>query len=640
MRDGFVRVAAVTPGVKTADIYYNKTEIVKRAKEASIQGAKVIVFPELCLTGADCRDLFYQESLLYEAERALFYVAKETEKIDAIIFVGLPLCDHGNIYNTVAAISHGTVLGLVPKTRIPHDSHSEGRPFSDAPMYNKMMVLGQGETVTFGTKQLFSCMSMPMLTIGIEIGEDFYLADEPAMKACQNGAEVMVVPSACAEGVSSQMARRIHMLGQSGRFHAAYIFAGAGRYESTTDSVCAGARLIAEDGDLLGEGDLYTEGMLLSEVDVAALYQQRLSDSLFTSGADEYDLNFFTLEVTPSLQFRNFNPLPFVPEELERNEAYCKDVFDIQVHGLMKRLSHTHAKKALVGVSGGLDSTLALLVAKEAMLKLGKEASDVIAITMPGFGTTNRTYENAVSMIKELGATFREISIKDACIKHFEDIGQPLDCYDTTYENAQARERTQILMDVANRENGLVVGTGDLSELALGWATYNGDHMSMYAVNAAVSKTLIRFVIRYYIEAFAVADSTLAETLLDVIDTPVSPELVPSDTGEITQKTEEKVGPYELSDFYLYYCLGYGFGPGKIYRMAVRAFEGTYSKNEVAKWLRVFYERFFTQQYKRSCLPDGPGIGLVGVSPRGTLRMPSDAVFSLWKEELESRLKP
>lgn len=630
MYDGFIRVAAVSPGVKTADVKYNANEIIKRSLESYKCGAKVIVFPELCLTGADCRDLFLQSTLLQAAEDALLDIAEHLKDMDAIIFVGLPMADHGSIYNAVAAISKGCVLGIVPKNRIGNDAHSQGRPFVAAKPQNRPIAIGEGQNVIFGSNQLFACESMPELVIGVEVGEDFLLADEPATNLALHGASIIVVPSAVPESVTSRIQRRANLLVQSNKLHTAYVYAGASKYESTTDTVCSGARLIVEDGQLLGEDKLYTEGMLLSEIDVNALRQQRLSDSLFVPMDDAYEINVFSLDIEPALKDRKYDPLPFVPSDEADVAQYCEDVFNIQVHGLMQRMNHANIKKAIVGVSGGLDSTLALLVSARALDLMGRPRTDLLAVTMPGFGTTDRTYENAVAMIKAIGAEFREISIKDAVSVHFKDIGHDEKTFDAAYENAQARERTQILMDIANMNGGLVVGTGDLSELALGWATYNGDHMSMYAVNGAVTKTLIRYVIHYYMDTF-VSDDGLKAILQDVIDTPISPELVPSDTGEISQKTEEKVGPYELSDFYLYYHLGYGFMPEKILRLANNAFEGIYTPEEIAKWLDVFYARFFSQQYKRSCLPDGPGIGLVGVSPRGGLRMPSDASSDLWK---------
>lgn len=624
MYDGFIRVAAVTPGVKTADVSNNAKEIIKRAKEAGIKGAKVIVFPELCLTGAGCGDLFCNSLLLEESKAQLFKIAKALKSLDAIVFVGLPLADHGSIYNVVAALSGGKVLGFVPKKRIGHDSHTQGRPFSNG---NER------------TKKIFVCDSMPELAIGVEIGEDSLLADDPATDLCMNGATVIAVPSAMPESVTSRLSRRINLLSGSGRFHAAFVYAGASHSESTTDTVCGGARLIVEDGELLGEGELYTDGMLLTEIDVQALRQQRLSDSLFKSVEEGVEIISFDLDIEPALTDRIYSPLPFVPEEAERCNEYCRDVFDIQTHALVQRMRHIGASRLIVGVSGGLDSTLALLVCAAVMDRLGRPRKDILAITMPGFGTTDRTYDNAVELIKHIGAEFREIPIKDAVLVHFKDIGHEPDNHDTAYENAQARERTQILMDVGNMENGIVVGTGDLSELALGWATYNGDHMSMYAVNGAVTKTLIRFIIKFYIETYVSDDEAFAATLLDVVDTPVSPELIPSDTGTIVQKTEEKVGPYELSDFFLYYSLGYGFGPKKVFRLACNAFEGIYEKQVVVKWLGVFYQRFFSQQYKRSCLPDGPGIGLIGVSPRGSLSMPSDASVALWKSEIQELIR-
>ena len=634
MKDGFLKVAAVTPDVTVADPGKNKEALLRSIREAASDGAKLIVTPELAITGYTCGDLFLQETLLKSAEETLQALAAETKDLDALLFLGLPIRRMGRLYNTAAAVSGGRILGVVPKTHLPnYGEFYEARNFVPGPETPGMIFLG-GEEVPFGRDLFFSCVEMPELLVAAEICEDLFAPDPPSVTHALRGATVIVNLSASDEIVGKSEYRRALVTNQSARLICGYVYACAGEGESTTDLVFGGHDLIAENGILLAESKRFENGVLLSEIDTGRLVSERARQTCFgTADTEGVTVIPFHLKRTETVLTRRMEKNPFVPADETTRNIRCEEILSIQAMGLKKRLRHAGCKKAVVGISGGLDSTLALLVTARAFDLLGYERSDIIAITMPGFGTTDRTYENAVSLIRSIGAAFREIPIRDAVTQHFSDIGQDSSCHDVTYENSQARERTQILMDVANQCNGLVIGTGDLSELALGWATYNGDHMSMYGVNGSVPKTLVRYLVRYY--ADTCGEEALRRVLLDVLDTPVSPELLPGEDGQISQKTEDLVGPYELHDFFLYYMLRFGFSPAKLLRLAEYAFGSAYERKEIVKWLRVFVKRFFTQQFKRSCLPDGPKVGSVAVSPRGDLRMPSDASASLWMQETE-----
>ena len=634
MRQGFVKAAAVTPKIKVADTKYNAELILDMMKESTRQGAKIVVFPELCLTGYTCQDLFLQERLLQGAKDALMKLVKESASLDAIFFVGLPFEILGKLYNVAAVFSHGEVLGLVPKSYLPnYNEFYEARHFVSGAELATEVVLPDGSCVPADRDLLFVCEQMPKLRIGVELCEDLWTPNPPSISHALAGASVLVDLSASNELTGKDSYRRELVSGQSARLLAAYIYASAGEGESTQDLVFSGHNIIAENGQILAESKRFGHGILYSEIDVERLCAQRRRMTTFVTEDQTHTEILFSLKIEETKLTRFIDPAPFVPTDRQNREKRCDEILMIQAMGLKKRLEHTGAN-AVVGISGGLDSTLALLVTVRAFDLCGRDHKGITAVTMPGFGTTDRTYDNAVKLIQSLGAEFVEVDICQSVNVHFSDIGQDPSVHDVTYENSQARERTQILMDIANKKNALVIGTGDLSELALGWATYNGDHMSMYAVNASVPKTLVRHLVRYY--ADTCEDKQLSDTLYDVLDTPVSPELLPPEDGKISQKTEDLVGPYELHDFFLYYMLRQGFSPAKIYRLAKIAFAGTYEDAFILKWLKTFCRRFFAQQFKRSCLPDGPKVGSVAVSPRGDLRMPSDACATLWMEELNT----
>ena len=637
MRDGFIKVAAVTPDIRVADCEYNAEQICKKMKEAAALGSKIIVFPELCITGYTCEDLFWQEVLLNGAKDALDQIRKESREIDALVFVGLPWEWKGKLYNVAAAICHGRLLGLVPKKNLPNYSEFyEMRHFEPANEeldYIEYPGEEEQEWIPFGMQQIFYCPQMEGLTVAAEICEDLWVPQPPSITHAIAGANVIVNLSASDEITGKDSYRRNLVGGQSARLVCGYIYADAGEGESSTDLVFAAHNLIAENGTILAQSKRFENEIVTADLDIHRIRAERRRMTTFETRMDGYTEIPFALKIEETELTRYIDPMPFVPGSKTDRERRCDEILSIQAMGLKKRLEHTHCKSAVIGISGGLDSTLALLVTVRAFDLLGMDHKNIKAVTMPGFGTTDRTYDNAVSLIKCLNADFMEVSIKDAVNIHFRDIGQDPKVHDVTYENGQARERTQILMDIANKTGGMVIGTGDLSELALGWATYNGDHMSMYAVNASVPKTLVRHLVRYY--ADTCGDKELEAVLLDVLDTPVSPELLPPEDGKISQKTEDLVGPYELHDFYLYHMLRLGYAPAKIYRLAKVAFAGTYDDETILKWLKTFYRRFFAQQFKRSCLPDGPKVGSVAVSPRGDLRMPSDACVKLWREELD-----
>ena len=635
MKDGFITVATATPQVAVADCEANAQAILACINEMAAAHAKVMVLPELCITGYTCSDLFWQTKLLDEAEAALSVIAEGSRQVDALIAVGMPLRVAGKLLNVAAILCRGKVLGFVPKVNLPaYNEFYETRHFTSGSADMGTVQFG-GEEIPVGTNLLFSCENVVDLCVAAELCEDLWVPNPPSVQHALAGASVICNLSASDEMVGKGSYRRDLVAGQSARLVCAYLYATAGEGESTTDLVFGGQNLIAENGTVLAESTTFENEINVATIDVQRLASERRRMSTFPAAeSKEYREISFALAEEETKLARFFDADPFVPSNADQLSDRCEEILNIQALGLKKRLAHTHAKSAVVGISGGLDSTLALLVTARAFDTLGLPRKGIVAVTMPGFGTTDRTYNNAVAMIKSLGATFKEVPIAKAVMQHFADIDHDASIHDVTYENSQARERTQILMDIANQANGFVIGTGDLSELALGWATYNGDHMSMYAVNASVPKTLVRHLVRHYADMSA--DEVLAGVLYDVLDTPVSPELLPSEDGAISQKTEDLVGPYELHDFFLYQMLRMCFPPAKIYRVAKEAFAGRYSNETILKWLRTFYWRFFSQQFKRSCLPDGPKVGSVAVSPRGDLRMPSDACVSAWIKEVET----
>lgn len=627
MRDGFVKVAAASPELRVADPVYNIEKMKQLVEEAKQQKVQLLVFPELAVTGATCGDLFWQDTLIRAAERELAELAGCVE--DMLVVVGAPLRYKHKLYNCAVFMNQGHIIGAVPKAKTGGD-----RYFASGEDLYALIRLGEDE-VCLGTDLLFECSQMPELVVAAEVSEDLWAPCAPSVWHAAAGATVIVNPAAQAETVGKQEYRRMSVASQSGRLYCGYVMAGAGEGESTTDFVFAGHSLIAENGRILSESELFTKGLTVTEVDVQrALYERRRAANYPEADEDGYDTIPFELKEEEVELTRIVPQNPFMPEDPQLRVKRCKDILTMQISGLRKRIEHTHAKTLVIGISGGLDSTLALLVAAGAMDRLGRDRKDIIGVTMPCFGTTKRTKGNAETLCQCMGISLECIDIMAAVNQHFADIGHDPAITDVTYENSQARERTQILMDYANEKGGMVVGTGDLSELALGWATYNGDHMSMYGTNASVPKTLIRHIIGVY--ADEAADPAMQAVLRDILDTPVSPELLPAKDGEISQKTEEIVGPYELHDFILYYAMRYGFAPAKIYRLAMAAFEGVYEKDVVLKWLKGFYRRFFQQQFKRSCLPDGPKVGSVGVSPRGDWQMPSDACAFEWMKEAEA----
>lgn len=634
MEQGFIKVAAVTPKIKVADPIYNAESICECLQEAYEKGAKIIVLPELCLTGYTCGDLFSQELLLTEAKKALAVVAEATSDRDALVFVGLPVERDGKLYNVAAVLQNGGILGMVPKANIPsYAEFYEGRHFAEGNA-EPVSFWFDGEEIPFGTNILFSCTNVPGLVIGAEICEDLWVATPPATNHALMGATVIVNLSASGETVGKDEYREMLVKSSSARLLCGYVYASAGEGESTQDLVFGGHNLIAENGTVLAQSKRFMGETIYADIDVKKMLSERRRMGNFGKVTDtNYVEVSFMLSIEETTLSRTFAPMPFVPSDEETRRRRCEEILSIQSMGLKKRYEHIGCKTAVLGISGGLDSTLALLVTVRTFDMLNLDRSGIIAVTMPCFGTTDRTYDNACKLTRTLGATLKEVDIKEAVTVHFKDIGQNMDNHDVTYENAQARERTQVLMDIANQTNALVIGTGDMSELALGWATYNGDHMSMYGVNAGVPKTLVRHLVAYYAETCE--NKELSEVLLDVLDTPVSPELLPPVEGRIAQKTEDLVGPYELHDFFLYYMLRCGYEPKKVYRVAKEAFRGLYDDATILKWLKTFYRRFFSQQFKRSCLPDGSKVGSVAVSPRGDLRMPSDACATIWLKQLD-----
>lgn len=631
MKDGFIKVAAATPKIKVADPAYNTEEILKIIDETEKNGASILVFSELTISGYTCGDLFLQQPLLTECKNQLLRIVKATENKSMLVVVGCPIVIKQKLYNCAVVISDGSILGIVPKTHLPNYSEFyELRHFTSGEGLEEDLWFGEEfGYVNVAVNQLFKCKEIPELVVACEICEDLWVPLPPSTYHAMAGATVICNPSASVETTTKESYRRSLVSNQSARLLAAYIYADAGEGESTQDIVYSGHHLICENGSVLAEAKRFTNEIIYADIDVQKLAAERRKMTSFPGGqTDDYFEQEFSLEVKENKITRTFPKAPFVPDNQDERDKRCDEILSLQSMGLKKRLEHTNCKHAVVGISGGLDSTLAVLVTARAFDLLDIPRENLICVTMPCFGTTDRTYQNAVSLIKELGATLKEVRIEKAVRQHFADIGHDENNHDVTYENSQARERTQILMDMANQYNGMVIGTGDMSELALGWATYNGDHMSMYAVNCSVPKTLVRYLVLYYAET--TENKKLSEVLMDVLDTPVSPELLPPVDGVISQKTEDLVGPYELHDFFLYYMLRFGFPKSKLYRMAKLTFDGVYDDETIKKWLDKFYWRFFSQQFKRSCLPDGPKVGSVAVSPRGDLRMPSDASPTAW----------
>ena len=634
MRHGFIKLAAATPHITVADCKANGEEILKNIREMEREHAKVMVFPELCITGYTCGDLFLHRRLLDSAWETLIKIAEETKNTDALIFIGVPVRNHGKLYNAAAVLNRGNIIGLVPKVHLPnYNEFYEQRHFTSGAGCLEYALI-DGKKIPFGPELLFVCEEEPELVAAAEICEDLWVTLPPSVLHAQAGANLIVNLSASNEMVGKDTYRRNLVKGQSARLVCGYVYANAGEGESTQDLVFGGQNMIAENGEILAEGERFKNGIVYSEVDVQKLNDERRRMTTFREADDSDHLKVaFHLNVEETVLTRKFPKFPFVPDRKEEREMRCDEILHIQAMGLKQRMEHIHCTGATVGLSGGLDSTLALLVIARTFDLMGLPRNQIHCVTMPCFGTTDRTYQNACELSRCLGASLSEVNIRDAVNLHFRDIGHDPEVHDVTFENSQARERTQVLMDMSNQDGSILVGTGDLSELALGWATYNGDHMSMYGVNGSVPKTLVRHLERYY--ADTCKDEKLSAVLLDILDTPVSPELLPPKDGEIAQKTEDLVGPYELHDFYLYYMLRQGFDPEKIYRIACETFDGVYEKETIYKWLKKFYWRFFTQQFKRSCLPDGPKVGSVAVSPRGDLRMPSDASAKMWLDQVE-----
>ncbi len=639
MAYGFIKTACVSPQLKVADCKFNAERIIESSKEASKKGASIIVFPELSITAYTCGDLFFQKTLLRAAQEQLITIIEKTERLNSLIFVGLPIYRNEGLYNCAAAIYGGKLLALYAKSYLPnYGEFYERRHFIpyQLNMKTQFITFAGFENVPFGTDILLQDETNSSLTVACELCEDLWVPLPPSSRHVLAGATVVANLSAGNEIIGKAEYRRNLVKSQSARSICAYIYANAGRDESTQDMVFAGHNLIAENGSLLAESELFSGQTIYADIDVERICQERRKT---TSYGYSVNNNPFNLEYT-TVVFdmkteqnrggfnRYIDPHPFVPSDKEKRSQRCLEVINLQAQGLAKRLRHINCQSAVVGLSGGLDSTLALLITCRAFDSVGVDRKKITAITMPCFGTTDRTYKNACSLARECGVTLKEVRIADSVKQHFKDIGQDEEVHDVTYENGQARERTQVLMDYANKTNGIVIGTGDLSELALGWCTYNGDHMSMYGVNSSIPKTLVRYLVQWF------ADEGDSAVLRDILDTPVSPELLPPKDGVISQVTEDLVGPYELHDFYLYYLLRFGFSPAKILFLAQHS-DLTYSHDDMIKWLKIFYRRFFSQQFKRSCMPDGAKVGTINLSPRGDWRMPSDAMATAWLDEIE-----
>lgn len=630
---GFVRVGAVVPKLKVADTEFNCNEIIKQIEVASNNKIQIIVFPELCVTGYTCQDLFEQDTLLEEAEKALNKILDYTNNLDIICIIGMPIKAENQLFNTAVVIQKGKILGIVPKTFIPnYGEFYERRWFASSKNANKKEIEILDQKVPFGIDLLFKDKENNEICFGIEICEDIWAVEPPSNKLALLGANIIFNLSASNEVIGKKEYRRDLVKMQSAKTISGYVYCSSGVNESTADLVFSGESMIFENGSCLTNNQRFDfeSNMIFTEIDTKRLANDRRKNISFMGNPVDLEYREIKINIPDNIEdlTREYSKTPFVPEDKKKISEICEEILNIQSYGLAKRLLHTNINKTVIGISGGLDSTLAFLVITKAYEILNLPKENIIAITMPGFGTTSRTHNNSIKLINEYGATFREINITKSSLQHLEDIGHDKNIKDVTYENAQARERTKILMDVANKENGLVIGTGDLSELALGWCTYNGDHMSMYALNTSIPKTLVEYIIKW------VADNSKEEyknIINDILDTPISPELLPPDEKDnIEQKTEEQVGPYILHDFFLYHFLRYGAEPKKIYILACKTFKNDFKKEDIKHWLQVFIKRFFTQQFKRNCMPDGPKVGTVSLSPRGDLRMPSDASYNIW----------
>lgn len=634
MKDGFVRVGCSNFEVQLSNVEYNAKEIIKYANKAANEGIKILVFPELCLTGYTIEDLFYQKRVLNEVYKQIDVILDQTYELDMLLVIGAPLIHTNKLYNCAIVISNGEILGVIPKTYIPtYHEFYEGRHFASAPK-NTTEIMINGAYYPFGTDIIFEDVLHQHIKIGVEICEDLWAPLPPSTRHCLNGATLILNSSASNDLTSKSDYRRLLVSSHSARLICGYAYCNAGLGESSTDVVFSNHHILSENGNILEESIQFEEGIIYADMDLEKLVSERIEVSTYPTNQDDYRFIPFELEDEQLELERTYDPHPFVPSDHDKRALRCQEVFNIQIYGLIQRLKAARIKKVVIGISGGLDSTLALLVASMAYQKLGYPSTDIIAVTMPCFGTTNRTKNNALKMMEELNVTSRTVDITDAVLQHFKDIHQDESIHDVTYENCQARERTQVLMDIANKEGGIVIGTGDLSEVALGWSTYNGDHMSMYAVNVSVPKTLVRYLVDYVSTLYK--GQPLEATLQDILDTPVSPELLPAKDNEITQKTEDIVGPYELHDFFLYHHARFHYEPSKLYRITCHTFKDQYTPETIKKWLTVFYRRFFTQQFKRSCIPDGPKVGSVALSPRGDLRMPSDSSVQAWLKECEN----
>ena len=636
MKHGFIKTATVSPELRVADTVYNAEKIIEAIRSANEQNVSLLVFPELCVTGYTCGDLFGHRTLLNAAKKAVIAIAEATAGMPMLVFIGAPIRTNNKIYDTAIAIYDGEILGMVPKKNLANYGESyEARQFScsneEGTKFYPFYELDEETTIPFSTNVIFTAPDIPEFTVACEIGEDLMAPESPSVSHAKAGANIIVNLAASGEIVGRAAKRRLAVTSASEKLVCAYLYANAGADESTTDGVFSGHSLIAQGGKILSEKKPFETGMQTAIIDVQTIADERMKKNTYPAQhSDDYVSVDFVMPVKET-ETPKYPKRPFIPTDKSEFAERAEGIINIQAYALKKRIAHSWAKTAVIGISGGLDSTLALLIAARAMDLLGRSRKDIIAVTMPCFGTTQRTKSNALLLAEALGTTVRTVDIKKAVSVHFEDIGHDENNHDVTFENAQARERTQILMDISNQTGGLVVGTGDLSEVALGWATYNGDHMSMYGVNADIPKTLVRYLVDYFASTM---EGEAKACLLDILDTPVSPELLPPKDGEITQKTEDLVGPYDLHDFFLYYHISKGYTPDKLYRVATRAFEGEFDGETVMKWLKKFYSRFFTQQFKRSCTPDAPKVGSVALSPRGDWRMPSDAMSTAWLGEL------
>ena len=637
MKDGFIKVAAISPDVTVADVKKNTLAVKKAIDNAHNNKVNLLVLPELCLTGCTCADLFYSETLLKSTLTALEKIKTFSQGKYPVIVIGLPLKLNNKLFNCAAVIKNGKILGIAVKTNIAsHNEYVDQRQFTPGSTLSKTAEITiNNEKIPFGNNIIFSHSELNNFSFAVEVGEDLFATGSPSVSLCKNGALIVLNPCASYETVGKAQYRRMITKTMSAKLICAYLTCNPSMNESTQDSVFSAHNIITENGKILSESLPFELKNCISEVDIDKLSDERSRNALFNvQNAEQIRIVEFNQEIQETELSRKYNKNPFVPENKTELQERIQTVLNIQAYGLKKRLEHAHSASAVIGISGGLDSCLALLATVNAFDLMQADRKRITAVTMPCFGTSKRTHDNAIKMCESLGVTLKEVNIKEAVNIHFRDIEHDSFIHDVTYENAQARERTQVLMDIANKENGMVIGTGDLSELALGWATYNGDHMSMYGVNADITKTMVRHIVKYIADS---SEQKLKEVLYDILDTPVSPELLPTDNkGDIAQKTEDLVGPYELHDFFLFYHIRYGFSPSKIYRLAKYTFEGIYDDDTILKWLKTFMRRFFIQQFKRSCLPDGAKVGSVSLSPRGDWKMPSDASFEMWVKDLEN----